>query len=368
MRADTRTEFEPTHVVIVVGRKWHAPELASGLEANDCRVTVVTTEIGHFTSGTVRVRLRTLLRIAGRYSWLAPAMHKIFTTLARSKVRRLRPDLVIAWSSFMLELDPTVAPIVVVRGSHNIRTQRAILQSNPHKSRLPSLAMVKREEAEYARASLIQVPTAEIAHDSNWSGTKVVPISYGFPPMGREDAHTELSPDRKSALFVGEYSFRKGYDRLGLLEQIAGIERVLLIGRSPRNEHWASPAKSRDLGQLSSAEVYRRMRGAGFLVLLSREEGQARVGLEAMACGLPLLVTPASGLGDWCARGAGVVVSNSPSIEEVERAVRAIAGDWEGFSARAQELAQTWTWVDHARSLLAEMSLRSADALMEDST
>ncbi len=57
------------------------------------------------------------------------------------------------------------------------------------------------------------------------------------------------------------------------------------------------------LPSLPHAQLAERLRDADIFVLPSLEEGLARTVIEAMACGLPAIVTPNTGANDWIVSG-----------------------------------------------------------------
>lgn len=121
-------------------------------------------------------------------------------------------------------------------------------------------------------------------------------------PFGADlDRYTprERLPEKFRALFVGQLGIRKGivtlleaWDRAapdGELWLVGGEEEA--IGR--RLDKWRGRADIRWLGFRS--DVPELMRQASVFVFPSIEEGSALVTYEAMACGLPLVVTAESG-------------------------------------------------------------------------
>ena len=87
---------------------------------------------------------------------------------------------------------------------------------------------------------------------------------------------------------------------------------------------WAPP-----LGQAQLAE---RLRSADIFMLLSIEEGLVRTALEAMACGLPVILTPNTGANDFTSpdlNGEVVPIRNSQSAAAaaLKWADRALAGE-----------------------------------------
>src|SRR2546421_292497 len=87
-----------------------------------------------------------------------------------------------------------------------------------------------------------------------------------------------------------------------------------------------------------------------------REDGMARAGQEAMACGLPVVATPESGLGLWINRGAGVLLGSNPQPGAILQACNVVRDHIEELSQAAVEVASSWSWRDHAEQLLRAMA------------
>ncbi|WP_432524255.1 glycosyltransferase family 4 protein [Kineococcus sp. SYSU DK006] len=348
-------------VDVVAGGLWHAPDLARGLARLGCSVRLVTSAARVAVDG-VQVRtvplVRLPLRLVSGFRRPDVLVHAAFGAAAATQ---LRPgSLVVAWSSFAAaSLTAPGHRVVVCRGSTHVARQREVLLAAGARvgARLPvpGPAMVALERHEYARAAAVTVPTDEIAADPLWAqdGARLAVAPYGFPDppdlpsAGRPRAHGRV-------VFAGEIGYRKGVDRLAaaLPRPVPGVaEECVLFGHPVRDfpvsalPHWWRLAGYTDrLGE--------EIASASALVLLSREEGMARVGQEALAAGTPLVVSPESGLGGWLRDGGGFVVDpDDPGA--VEDALRRIAADPAHHSAAARRTAASWTWTDHARAVLA---------------
>ena len=131
--------------------------------------------------------------------------------------------------------------------------------------------------------------------------------------------------------------------------------RLLLVGSGPdraRLESLAAEVGVRDRVRFAGAvpSVEDHLRAADAFVTPSTAEGLSNALLEAMACGLPCLAAPASGVRSLLADGRGFVVEDerswAPSVETV------VAGAANGAGAHA------------ARYVRAHLTLdRTADAL-----
>lgn len=350
-----RLQARRMRIDIVVGRRWHAPQLAGALVQLGHDVRVVSTDT--FDAPNVRLPLRTALRAGERLEFGSALSRSAFGVAAAAIVRR--GSLCIGWSSYTA---PTLATrrghdVILVRGSHHIRRQRDLLGPAG-----PTTAIVRLEEFEYARALMVSVPTQEIASDPYFSqsGANAAVAPYGFPSR-LASSSLNLSPSPRRVLFAGEIGHRKGFDLLleAFGQQSPDFEFALA---GPTRLNAADfPAHWRYLGVLSAAGVQAAMRDSSCLVLPSREEGMARVGQEAMAAGCPVIATPRSGLGKWIREGAGVVLPDEPSGEHIRAAVSWVLQGGPGMRRTSYDVAGSWTWTDHASLVLDQFgALKSA--------
>lgn len=118
--------------------------------------------------------------------------------------------------------------------------------------------------------------------------------------------------------------------RLLLTESIADSVRPVLAKHSDLPIEWAPP--------LPHPELAERLRGADVFVLPSLEEGRARTVIEAMACGLPVVVTHSAGATDLVQPGvSGTIVP----IRDPEAIARAVLEWWEKLRARSAAPVRT---------------------------
>ena len=218
----------------------------------------------------------------------------------------------------------------------------------------PSAAMVALERYEYGRATRVTVPTPEIAADPAWrqDGASVNISAYGFPEWTGTVQRGERVNGR--VVFGGEIGYRKGIDRLmaALPDPARGARECVLFGRPVRGFPVADiPSWWQLPGYVGSTQMREELARASVLVLLSREEGMARVGQEALACGTPIVVSPESGLASWLADGGGFSVDPTDP-QAVRDAFERLDDDWEHHSRVALQTARSWSWQDHASTVL----------------
>jgi glycosyltransferase involved in cell wall biosynthesis len=344
-----------SRILLIAPAGWHAPDVAKGLYA-----------LGHdvYFAGEPRVRFgeRTALRVANRLTLIAPAVSVTIGAVERLLALVAEPDLIVAWSSFALASEfARRAPVIVVRGSTHIRRQRETLSRGPRASK-PSWPAVWLEETEYRRADRITVPTELIARDRYWRRQQVAPVvtPYGFPTPRPASARRNRPKHGLRLIFGGALGVRKGIDRLALLLRSRHelVESFHLYGKRRRLDVLpALPRWWQVHSTLGRDAWFAALDQADLLVLPSREEGMARVGQDAMACGVPVLATPEAGLGLWLERGAGIELPYERWLTEFWSTLDRIQAEWPTLSKSAKAVAGSWTWRDHAELLLTQARL-----------
>jgi alpha-maltose-1-phosphate synthase len=201
------------------------------------------------------------------------------------------------------------------RGSSHIRYQRMILEEEyarwGFRKKRVDPRVIAREEAEYARADAITVPS-EFAKQTflemGLDGSKVQRIPYGvrldrFQKSGQPSSHTF------DVLFAGTVSIRKGVPYL--LEAFAKFKhpskRLRLAG--PVEQEMRSLLLRFDLsnveilGRRTQGELAQQMSRSHVMVLPSVEDGFGLVIAQAMACGCPVIASINTGGPDMFSDG-----------------------------------------------------------------
>jgi len=159
-----------------------------------------------------------------------------------------------------------------------------------------------RRLRDIALADLVLVPSDHIAETLVEHGTpreKILVVPYAadcrrFRPLAGKCHGTSCT-----FLFAGGITQRKGIKYL--LEAWSRVRRpgwkLQLLGALPKNPGPLSALLNQVelLGRVAHTDVPARMAAADVFVFPSLFEGSAVVTYEALACGLPCVVTPASG-------------------------------------------------------------------------
>jgi glycosyltransferase involved in cell wall biosynthesis len=306
-------------VVISVGGRFHAIPLAVELDRLGYLEKIITTKAWYvkkllpsrrFTAiGApeyigMLVRMVPAWRRAGYYSYVKD---NLFDGLAR---RYIPPcDIFHAWGNYALVSMQVArrhgARVVIERGSTHPHYQDAILREEferygVHVERAHPQIIAKGLE-EIERADKVVIPSEFVRRSFIEAGVpagKLATIPYGI-----DLAAFRAEPKRDETfrvLFVGNIGIQKGvhylleaWKRLGMRDA-----ELVLAGRV-EEEMRGVLARYDGLftlrGHVPHEELYREYSNASVFVLPSLQEGSALVTYEAMACGVPLLVSENTG-------------------------------------------------------------------------
>lgn len=146
-------------------------------------------------------------------------------------------------------------------------------------------------------------------------------------------------------LYVGKWGPLKGVDLLApiMRELGEGFELRYTGGPAAAHAARAMPANMRDLGRLrGDAAVVAAMQDADAFLFPSRSEGLPLSVIEAMACGLPVVATNASSLGEVVQHDATGILCEPDRPSAFAVACRVLAADralWVGMQAAARARA-----------------------------
>lgn len=191
-------------------------------------------------------------------------------------------------------------------------------------------------------------------------------VNYGAPSVRRPRQVFRSASEPLKVLFCGTLIQRKGIGYLLRAIDLLGSQIDLtLIGRRFAPNAWvdAACARSRWFESLPQDQVMKVMQDSDVLVLPSLSEGFGLVVSEALACGLPVIVTPNVGACDLVEdrREAFVVpAANAEAIaERLEMLIRdrdllrsmsenafatAAARSWEAYRAEWAQVLKEIAW------------------------
>ncbi|MGH9807359.1 MAG: glycosyltransferase, partial [Terriglobia bacterium] len=163
----------------------------------------------------------------------------------------------------------------------------------------------------------------------------IEPCQDAAPAAAPPSWLSAIDPNQPVIAFIGRISWKKGLDRL--LPALAHVPGAVLVvagpdedGIRPELEKLAQAKgvmnRVRFVGPVYGMDKLALLRRASVLAAPSYSENFGNVVLEAMAAGVPVVVTREVGLARTVeSSGAGLVVGSS--AEELGRALAAIAGD-----------------------------------------
>jgi glycosyltransferase involved in cell wall biosynthesis len=190
-------------------------------------------------------------------------------------------------------------------------------------------------------------------------------VPYGAPPpVALQTDRREGDPHRPlRLLFAGAWSQRKGladvFAALRLLNDPRAVELVLL-GQpcAPMEFYRAQQVPFTNEPPRANEAVLALMETCDALVLPSLVEGRAIVQLEALSCGLPLLVTRNAGGEDLITPGETgflVPIRDPEALAEKIAWLRDHRAAWPAMRAACRARAAEISWAAYRRSLLAAL-------------
>jgi len=304
-----------------------------------------------------------------------------FTAVAQRMIARGKFDLVHShWPTFHADVFST-------HGAPHAYWMKHILQRRPRLFDRTMMMIDRRMIANGSNtifmpvSSFVQQRFAEIFGSLPGTWKVVHPgvdtEKFTHNPIARAEVRQlhNIAPTACVALFVGMNFETKGLDRL--LAICAHIKKInpqqplhtLVVGRG-NTAKYQRIADQLGIGaditfagpQLTNIERY--FSAADILVMLSKFETFCMVVLEAMAAGLPVIISDQMGVQDLVRDGEnGFVVSASESVQEIALRLEGVMEGSQrqalGASARATSLRHGWSHVADAVSSIYNARLKS---------
>lgn len=278
------------------------------------------------------------------------------------------PDSFVGWSGQCLESLRRAKQLgmttFVERGSAHIVAQRDLLvetsRSGGRPAALPHPHTVERELAEYEVADFVQVPS-EFARrtflEHGVPAAKILVNPYGVE-LGAFSPATQHPPGFR-VLFCGRASVQKGLAHL--LDAFAALDgdgTELWIQGDVEPDAYdlrdrCDDPRVRWLGHRPQHELPGVYRQCHVLCLPSIQDGFGLVVPQAMACGLPAIVSTNTGAADLVRSGVDGFVVPTADASALTHALRELADDPERrrrMGRDAHERVRTgWSWSDYGR-------------------
>ncbi len=379
-------------VTVSVHGRFHAFELADGLHRLGHLDRLLTTypafAVRRFVDAGVRLRTAPWLEVRRRLHDATGLGAKPDFAIARAFGRfaagALEPgaDVLVGWSSATLEVIPVARDlgmkVVVERGSTHIAHQWEVLRDAYGRFGLPfddaDPRIVERETAEYEAADAIAVPSRFAAATFVARGVpenRLIVNPYGVD-LGRFSPAPPPATGggrRPRVLFVGRVGLRKGVPTL--LEAFAGLGGAAelhivgplengikeMLGRRPLDGVTVRGAVAGDAlpAEYAAADVF---------CLPSIEEGFPLVLLQAMACGLPVVATDATGIGDVLTPGLEGLIVPAGDAAALRDALTGLTADADKRlamgRAAAERVRSGLGWADYVDRAVAAYNALSA--------
>lgn len=364
-------------VAICVHGRFHAFELAEELHRVGALAQLTTTfpswAVHRFLPATVRLRTAPWLELIRRLHqhFGGPSPDTLISTVFGRFAARSLPeaDIFVGWSSASLEAAREARRrgmrVVIERGSTHIEHQQQVLANAYDQLGLPWAGidprLRAREAEEYALAD--QIVTGCTAAAATFAPHGVDPAKVAANPygvnlvrFGRLSSQPRKEQGPKRILFVGQVGVRKGVP--WLLEAFARLDTRAEL-------HLVGPvdAELRPLlsllpigvvvhGPLHGNALVEEFSRADVFCLPSIEEGFGMVLLQAMAAGLPVVASTATGAVDIpTARPLLVPPANTSALTDALTTVLADA-DGRGEASR-EAVRRGFSWADYGRRTLA---------------
>jgi glycosyltransferase involved in cell wall biosynthesis len=301
------------------------------------------------------------------------AIAQSFGRFAARSLRGSRADLLVGWSSATLEaIQPAQAAgmkVILERGSTHIVYQTDVLREEYRRCGKEFTAtapgIIDRELREYEMADAISVPSQFAARsfiDRGIAENKLIVTPLGVDPDRFKPAGKRPSNRVPRILFVGSIGVRKGIPLLlRAFSRLKGKAELYLVG--PLEAAFGSDLAALPLdnvvipGPASGEALPGHYARADIFCLPSLEEGFGMVVLEAMASGLPVVLSAAVGAADAVTPGEDGLVFPAGDESALTNALEILIADFEkrramGAIARANVLAG-YRWDDYIDRVLA---------------
>jgi glycosyltransferase involved in cell wall biosynthesis len=166
-------------------------------------------------------------------------------------------------------------------------------------------------------------------------------------------------------LTVGRADATKRFDLL--IQALSAVSELnlLIVGPEPCNlmDKWNTLAKELNVsdrifwsGHLVGEELLQAYSAADIFSLISNSENFAMVVVEAMACGLPILINPEVGVSEFLQNTDGIVIveKKSPAIAQALQGLLNHRKNWDSWSDRNLRSAQNLFGRESVAALMAQ--------------
>lgn len=245
------------------------------------------------------------------------------------------------------------ALVLLDRGSTHVRKFNKLLEE--YKGILQPEFYCKLDEAQYKLADYIVVGSNYVADSFVEYGIphkRLFVNNYGF---GMKNFYpTELQSDHYDLIFVGQWCKRKGCDLLKDYIETHPNRSLLHVG-SVIDVQMPSTDNFKHIDSVPEPELIKYYSMAKVFILPSRDEGLALVQLQAVACGLPLVITYNTGGSDllqYIDDNKWINIMQSFSMTEMELKVETaikLADSQHGYRLYCHDLENKVSWYAYGK-------------------
>lgn len=188
-------------------------------------------------------------------------------------------------------------------------------------------------------------------YGADQSKIKIVPYGVDTSKFTKKQYNNRV--DKVTFIFVGRVDRRKGIQHLLPAFKRLDTQKteLILVGQYDKNDSlikkYIELPNIKFKGFVTQDVVVDLYKGADVFVLPSLGEGLAQVGIEAMSCGLPIIVSKNAGVNDLIENGKEgfiVPVSNSDLLYEQMKWFVDNINEIKSMGINASETAGKYTW------------------------
>jgi glycosyltransferase involved in cell wall biosynthesis len=233
-----------------------------------------------------------------------------FDSAVARALERNGADIVIGMWGSSLETFKAAGPncikvlnYVNSRPEYHNRFLRELAQLRPGHPEMVPLRTSESVEREMAIADLLLVPSEFVAAQMPEYRDKVAIVPYGVDPVAFS-RHEKPNSSECNVIFVGQISHRKGISTLLAAARRLPKISIRMVGPVVSPELLESlPSNVIYEGSALHQDVSSAMRSADLFVLPSLEDSYGLVTLEAMAAGVPVVVSRNCGTSELISHG-----------------------------------------------------------------
>jgi glycosyltransferase involved in cell wall biosynthesis len=224
------------------------------------------------------------------------------------------------------------------RGSWHILEQRMVLDEEAERIGAPrehfDPFMIDRELREYQLADRILIPSEPARQSFIRQGidpARVVKVPYGVDISAFSPPLKERLP--AAVVSVAAVGLRKGHHHLIEAYRMLSTPNATLTLVGTVTPGWGDRLRLdqvgvRATGPVNRSRVIEELQRASVFVLASVEDGFGLVIAQAMACGLPVIATEATGIRELITDGVeGIVVPAPPDAQTLAEAMDSLLSD-----------------------------------------